>query len=554
MPQLVTRIAASAVLLFTIIPGIASAADPLRELQAAAIQAGRSDVAHWGPDSEKYISWSSHTNRLIPVYTFGTRGAGEGIDLGSYAGANSPYRSEEKLKAIYGFLPTHTLNPQAEYFDQTNLGELQRAALQAGRKHIFLVVFDGMDWQTTRAAAIYNSGRVGYDQGRGAGLHFLDYDARGTSQFGFVVTSPHDEGTDGNPDRQELIFPVKPQPGGYNVAKAGPTPWQPGNDLWYPIGLASKGVPGEHAYPDSAATATSLCTGVKTYNAAINIDPSGHQLQTVAHLAQERGYAVGTVTSVPISHATPAASYAHNVSRDDFQDLSRDLLGLPSASHPHTPLPGLDVLIGSGAGTESKTDKGQGANFIPGNRYLTAADLQTVDVAHGGRYVVAQRTPGQSGTAVLQAATATAARSGKRLLGMFGFAKTGHLPFQTADGDYRPAPGKTGKAEEYSDADLRENPTLADMTAAAITVLSRNPQGFWMMVEAGDVDWANHDNNLDASIGAVKSGDAAVKVITDWVEQHSNWNESLLIVTADHGHYLVLTNPQAVADAARAAR
>ena len=57
------------------------------------------------------------------------------------------------------------------------------------------------------------------------------------------------------------------------------------------------------------------------------------------------------------------------------------------------------------------------------------------------------------------------------------------------------------------------------------------------MVESGDVDWANHDDNLDNSIGAVNSGDAAVKVITDWVEKNSNWNESLLIVTADHGHY-----------------
>lgn len=64
------------------------------------------------------------------------------------------------------------------------------------------------------------------------------------------------------------------------------------------------------------------------------------------------------------------------------------------------------------------------------------------------------------------------------------------------------------------------------------------------MVEPGDVDWANHDDNLDCSIGAVNSGDAAVKVITDWVEQHSNWQESLLIVTADHGHYFHFKNAE----------
>jgi alkaline phosphatase len=79
-----------------------------------------------------------------------------------------------------------------------------------------------------------------------------------------------------------------------------------------------------------------------------------------------------------------------------------------------------------------------------------------------------------------------------------------------------------------------------------LTVLERNPHGLWLMVEAGDVDWANHDNNLDNSIGAVLSGDAAIKVITDWVERNSNWRESLLIVTADHGHMLHVLQPEAL--------
>ena len=63
------------------------------------------------------------------------------------------------------------------------------------------------------------------------------------------------------------------------------------------------------------------------------------------------------------------------------------------------------------------------------------------------------------------------------------------------------------------------------------------------MVESGDVDWANHNNNIDNSIGAVLSGDDAVKVITNWVEKNSNWEDSLLIVTADHGHYFQLKKP-----------
>jgi alkaline phosphatase len=64
------------------------------------------------------------------------------------------------------------------------------------------------------------------------------------------------------------------------------------------------------------------------------------------------------------------------------------------------------------------------------------------------------------------------------------------------------------------------------------------------MLEAGDVDWGNHDDNIDNSIGATLSGDAAVKTVTDWVEANSNWDESVMIVTADHGHYLVIEQPE----------
>ena len=63
------------------------------------------------------------------------------------------------------------------------------------------------------------------------------------------------------------------------------------------------------------------------------------------------------------------------------------------------------------------------------------------------------------------------------------------------------------------------------------------------MVEAGDVDWANHNNNLDDSIGAVLSGDAAFEAITQWVEENSSWEETALIVTADHGHLMYLDDP-----------
>lgn len=527
----------------TLVP-VARTADHIAALQAKAIAEGRSPAAHWGTDPQDYTQWGTHSNRLVPVYTFGTLGAGPRIDLTSHTGANSPYRREDAVRRIYGRVPTNTVNPDAEYLDQTNLADLQRAALAAGKRHVFLVVFDGMDWQTTRAAAIYHSGRVAYDAGRGTGLHFQDYTADGTTQFGYMVTSPHNNGTRSDVDRQTVLNPGGEQPGGYNARKGGPNPWTPGGEAEYLLGMAPGEGVGEHAYPDSAAAATAMVSGVKTYNDAINVGPGGELLRTIFHEAQDKGYAVGAVSSVPISHATPAAAYAHNVSRSDYQDLTRDLLGLRSISHPDEPLPGLDVLIGGGFADVKQKDPGQGANFVPGNVYLTETDLQSADLCNGGRYVVAVRTPGVNGREQLLAAARRAVQSGQRLLGFYGLGNyKGHLPYRTADGDYKPVAGRTNTVESYSAADVNENPTLADMTEAAIEVLARDETGFWLMVEPGDVDWANHDNNLDNSIGAVLSGDAAVRVITDWVERHSNWDESLLIVTADHGHYLFLDDP-----------
>jgi alkaline phosphatase len=527
--------------------------DPIRDIQAAAVASKQSDIAYWGTDPLQYSNHTSHSNRLIPVYTFGTKGAGAGIDLDSWFGTQSVYRSADALQKIYGYLPERTVNPSAIWMDQTNVFDIQSAAASAGKKYIFLVVFDGMDWQTTHAAAIWNSANLNYKYGRGSGNHFQSYTAAGTTQFGYFVTSPHNEGTDVDVDAQTVLNPGGTMRGGYDASVAGIAPWSVPVDPGYMISKGAAGSP-KHAYTDSSSSASSMTAGIKTFNGAINVDPSGQPVPTIAHMLQSRGWKVGAVSSVPISHATPACTYAHNVARDDYQDLTRDMLGLASIAHPSEPLPGMDVVIGGGYGvTASQKDgiKKQGKNFVEGPSYLTEADLQAVDVQNGGRYVTSVRTAGRDGTDVLNAAAGAAAKGGQRLLGFFGNGHTGgHLPFTTASGFGQPAPGIGGKSEVYTDADLLENPTLAEMTVAALEVLGQGDNSFWLMVEAGDVDWANHDNNLDNSIGAVNSGDAAVRAITDWVELNSNWNESLLIVTADHGHMLNIVAPQKIADQA----
>lgn len=521
--------------------------DHVAAMQVEAEQTGTASWGHWGDQPDRYVAWSNHSNRLIPVYAFG-------ISLSGIDGPQSIYRDVERLSALYGQLPEATLNPDAEYFDQTDVYALQAAAADAGWRRIVLVVFDGLDWTTTRTAAIVASGEVAYEQGRGTGLSILDYDGV-KSDFGLCVTSPANDGTTIDVDAQVVVTPGGTTPGGYDAALGGATPWDPRADPTY---LTGKHRTRPHAVTDSAASATSLCTGIKTYNDAINVDVGGRQFEPIARILQQQGWATGVVSSVPIPHATPACGYANNVTRDDYQDLTRDMVGERSISHRSEPLPGLDVVIGCGYGVNADADAQQGRNYEPGNKYVAASTLAAIDAERGGRYELALRTVGRDGSDVLREAAERAVASGRRLFGFFGTAE-GNLPFATADGRFDPV---TGKPEDeslladsalrrkyspeirYTPEDIAENPTLAEMTTAALDVLGTKDR-FWLMVEAGDVDWASHANNIDGSVGAVLSGDEAFRAITTWIESHGGWDKTAVIVTGDHGHMFVLTEPEA---------
>jgi alkaline phosphatase len=75
----------------------AVATDLVHRLQSEATLSGKSPIGHWGENPDRYSSWTSHSNRLIPVYTYGTAGAGKGIDLTSYTGENSLYRDQAAI-------------------------------------------------------------------------------------------------------------------------------------------------------------------------------------------------------------------------------------------------------------------------------------------------------------------------------------------------------------------------------------------------------------------------------------------------------------------------
>lgn len=138
------------------------------------------------------------------------------------------------------------------------------------------------------------------------------------------------------------------------------------------------------------------------------------------------------------------------------------------------------------------------------------------------------------------------------LVGIFGArGQVGNLPWSTADGDFSNT-GTTGRldvdrplaegetTEAFIARERNENPRLHELTSAALDVLEEDQNGFWLMIEGGDIDWAMHDNSIDDAVGAVIEFDRAVLKVTDWIENHGGFEENLLIVTADHDHYLTL--------------
>src|SRR5262249_8124742 len=162
-------------------------------------------------------------------------------------------------------------------------------------------------------------------------------------------------------DAQTVAIPSDSLGGGYDPRFAGANPWTVG-----PLGLKAPGyLKGQsataaeraaveaaggvlHAYTDSSTSAAEFIGGRTADNNGINVTDDGTFLPTLFHALQGQGWKLGTVTSVPFNHASPAAMYAHNVDRDDYQDLARDMLGLPGIaqeSHKDRIHPGLDVVV-----------------------------------------------------------------------------------------------------------------------------------------------------------------------------------------------------------------
>ena len=479
-------------------------------------------------------------------------------------GKNSVYRDEARLRALYGFTPSNTVNPDAEYCDQSDLYKVQRDAADRGAKYIITVWFDGMDWEATRAAAIARTGKV-YTEGKGTGLLFQDYDAAGTAKYGYYATSPtHDKNTP-NVDDQTVTIPAESTPGGYDARIAGPFPWG-GGRLDAPRlpqgperqrrgqergGKGGRGAARLHRQLVVGGRVCLRCEELQQRRERRRGRPDGADPVPAApgaRLAGRHGGRAWPSTTPRPRRCTPTTSIGTIIRTSPARcSACRGSCRRPARARASRASTWCWARGYAAAPSDAARARTQGQNeALDQNLYIADADLKAINVDNGGDYVVAVRKPDAKGPEALADAAGRAARGRKRLFGFYG-SGGGHLPYRTADGDYKPSPGLRGIRETYSKEDLDENPTLADMARAALTALGAEPASpFALFVEAGDVDFALHDNNLDNAVGAIYSGEDAVRVVFGWVEKYSNWDDAVVIVTADHGHYLVLDDPAAL--------
>ncbi|MDB5456932.1 MAG: Alkaline phosphatase [Caulobacter sp.] len=269
---------------------------------------------------------------------------------------------------------------------------------------------------------------------------------------------------------------------------------------------------------DSAAGITAITTGVKTRNKVIGLtgaalpedcaSEKGARVETIAELAKRNGLAAGAVTTTRVTHATPAGAYAHTAYRDwegdgdmpteaaaaGCKDIARQLVEAPDALR-------LDVVMGGGR-----------SRFLP-----EAKDGKRAD----GRDLTAEwvKAEGPGSAYVSTVAELKALDPGKtrHVLGLFG---AEHLPYELE----RPLLGDGV-------------PTLTEMATAAVDILSKNPKGYFLLVEGGKIDMGSHLGNAKRTMTETVEFANAIKAVLAKVDL----KDTLVLVTADHSHGLVIS-------------
>ena len=267
-------------------------------------------------------------------------------------------------------------------------------------------------------------------------------------------------------------------------------------------------------YTDSAAAATALATGFKTYDAGIGVDVNGNPVPNALELAEEKGKATGVVTSVEWTHATPAGHVAHNVSRDDYAGIGQEIV-FDSAA---------DVVMGAGHPWYDADGVLKGSpntfKYVGGQ---TTWDALVAGTAGGDADGDGTADPW---TLIQTREEFQALMSGPTPERVLGTAQVYTTLQQGRSGD--------PFADPYVVSRIETVPTLTEMTLAALNILDNDPDGLYLMVEGGAVDWAAHSNQSGRMIEEAIEFEQAVNAVLNWVQANSNWGETLLIVTADH--------------------
>lgn len=363
-------------------------------------------------------------------------------------------------------------------------------------KNVILMISDGAGFNAFHAASYFEHGKLGeqpYDR-------FPVHLACTTYMLNFV-------------DAEGRLLPAT-RDGSVPEGAVGPRPqfYDP-HAMWSDFTYAMGETP-YLAFTDSAAAATVLYTGRKTTDGRLGLDWSAtRELTSIAEVGHALGKATGVVTSVQASHATPAAMWSHEPSRRNYPAIFNKMLFNS----------GLDVIMGAGHpwhgddGQLQHDDDGKPKPQKDGADYVGGWDTWNA--------MVAGKAPRNLRFIESRADFERLARGeGELPGGVVGIAQA-HTTLQ-----YN-RPGSAWQAEDP----LNDNvPSLPTMALAALNVLSRNPEGFVLMIEGGAVDWANHGNNLMRMLDEQVDFNRAVGAVVQWIEANGGWEETLLIVTSDH--------------------
>ena len=284
--------------------------------------------------------------------------------------------------------------------------------------------------------------------------------------------------------------------------------------------------------PDSAPTMSAYMTGVKMRNEVLSMDattvskapsantsvtPSvgnavnncaatgnGVAVSTLLEQAIAKGKASGVVTTARLTHATPAATYAHACHRDAEYEISRQAVPGGAGYNPALGT-GVDVLLG-----------GISYYWRPFNATTTPRGRPD------GRDLVAE-LQAKGYTAVNDLLSFNAAPASGRLIGLFDQALAqGHMSYEL-------------------DRDPAKEPSLSQMTSKAIDILSKNPNGYFLMVEGGRIDHALHETTAKKALQDTVAFDNAIKAAIEKAKlTDPTLANTLIVVTADHDHTLVL--------------